>query len=668
MRVVNAFRAAGCNRVCSCLDWGPDDRLAYGSSSGVVIYNVQSVRVEEVLQGHTDRVNCTLWLRTAGLASSTGRCQALVSGAADCTVLVWLLQPTPSSPWCQIASLKAHESPVSAVSCVWESQTSLVLVSVADDKHAAALTCIPGHDRAWIMLALGGVDNAIRLFVRPAEGNFQAACKLKGHADWIRSLAFTSAESSSQGQKTLLASASQDRYVRIWALSMAAAHQEQHAEGRQLHSERLASHGEASTSSLARYAPRQQFSLATGLWLSEESMGDAGAQNLGYYTCAWSPDCTAVVAHGYTGALHLWTRSAAGGWVARQALGGHYASVVDLAWGLGDTCLFTASEDQTARVFAKFSGRWCEIARPQVHGHDFSCLAYLPPEQADGRAPPLQGGWGRVLYASGSEEKVLRVLEAPQAFLDTLDLAQGVASPAGQAPSNPGGAGERALGAAVAALGLSNKAIYASRAAEDSNSMQSRSVGPAAYGEGPDLAPCAAPSATAEPPLEEHLAQSTLWPEIIKLYGHGNDLFCVAGDTKGRYLASACKSQSAEFARIWLWDVHDWTPAGQLHAHTLTVTQLRFSPDGAFLLSASRDRSFALFQRSSTPGAEAPFELVTRVQKAHTRIIWAVAWAPDSCHFATGSRDGTVKLWSAAQLGTTGSAVKPLGTLLAELN
>ena len=38
-------------------------------------------------------------------------------------------------------------------------------------------------------------------------------------------------------------------------------------------------------------------------------MGDAGAQSLGYYTCAWSPGGDAVVAHGYTGALHLWQRS-----------------------------------------------------------------------------------------------------------------------------------------------------------------------------------------------------------------------------------------------------------------------------------------------------------------------------------------------------------------------
>lgn len=50
----------------------------------------------------------------------------------------------------------------------------------------------------------------------------------------------------------------------------------------------------------------------------------------------------------------------------------------------------------------------------QVHGHDFSCVAALP------------SGSGRgFVYASGSEEKVIRILEAPEAFLDTLAFVRG---------------------------------------------------------------------------------------------------------------------------------------------------------------------------------------------------------------------------------------------------
>ena len=94
-----------------------------------------------------------------------------------------------------------------------------------------------------------------------------------------------------------------------------------------------------------------------------------------------------------------------------------------------------------------------------------------------------------------------------------------------------GQAEERAYGAAVPALGLSNKALYAS----DSQQQPQQ--------EGPDLAPRAAPAAVSGRPLEEHLQQSTLWPEVYKVYGHGNELFCLAADPRGRFLASACRAQ-----------------------------------------------------------------------------------------------------------------------------
>ena len=47
----------------------------------------------------------------------------------------------------------------------------------------------------------------------------------------------------------------------------------------------------------------------------------------------------------------------------------------------------------------------------QIHGHDFACLAVLPKA-----SPPC--------YASGSEEKVIRILEAPQAYEDTIALGR----------------------------------------------------------------------------------------------------------------------------------------------------------------------------------------------------------------------------------------------------
>ena len=41
-----------------------------------------------------------------------------------------------------------------------------------------------------LLLALGNVDNSILLLLRDPAGSFNRVCRLRGHADWIRSLAF----------------------------------------------------------------------------------------------------------------------------------------------------------------------------------------------------------------------------------------------------------------------------------------------------------------------------------------------------------------------------------------------------------------------------------------------------------------------------------------------
>ncbi|CAD7699915.1 unnamed protein product [Ostreobium quekettii] len=601
-------------------------------------------------------------------------------------------------------------------------------------------------------LALGGTDCRVHLWLRQPGGHFEKCCRLSGHQDWVRSLAFLHAgQGQSGGERLLLASASQDRYIRIWCIR------------RNVEKGSSTSKTDPPSSTLSRLGPSSHFTTqhstysvalesllighedwvhsvqwsppiepgpgvpsieprpgapsidesgarglsiepgsagpimgtvqsgecaqpllllsasmdrtmmvweydgSCGLWMNKESVGDAGSTALGYYGGVFGPDGLSIMAHGFTGALHLWRREDGrqdGGWVPHHAMTGHYGEVLDLSWALDGSCLITVGGDQTARITARVDGHWCEIARPQVHGHDFFGLAVIPPTTT---TP------GRNLYASCSEEKVIRVFEAPQAFHDTLSLAQGcqhshangqaAQSATGQISQGPG-CTSRPLGAVVKALGLTNKAVYADEgtaSANDGPDDRLVGIGGDQYAAGPEFAPAAAPTACEGPPFEEHLSQNTLWPEVHKLYGHGDNVTCLAADPTGRWLVSACKAQSPEVAAIWVWDIQEWRPAGTLQAHTLTVTQLQFSNSGRYLLSGSRDRTFGVFALAargrlqdgggSQGDGSTPLTLLKRMPKAHSRIIWGVDWSPDDRFIATGSRDQRVKIWEMTEMG-----------------
>ena len=188
-----------------------------------------------------------------------------------------------------------------------------------------------------------------------------------------------------------------------------------------------------------------------------------------------------------------------------------------------------------------------------------------------------------------------------------------------------------------------------------------------------------------EPPLEEHLCQNTLWPEMHKLYGHGNEVYAVAHTNShiNALLASACKAQSPQAAEIILWDSVKGCEVQRLSGHNLTVTSLAFSPNDEYLVttticqsrrtepvqkairmlalvpidqqvSTSRDRALCLYSRDD----KGRYSLSSTVKKAHDRILW-------SCSFsqalqlgqgqggsskglyvvATGSRDKSLKTW-----------------------
>lgn len=101
-----------------------------------------------------------------------------------------------------------------------------------------------------------------------------------------------------------------------------------------------------------------------------------------------------------------------------------------------------------------------------------------------------------------------------------------------------------------------------------------------------------------------------------------------------------------ETSAIRLWNAKTWESLGVVPAHTLTVTQMVFSHDDAYLLSVSRDRQFAvLAKRSDADPAGPAYRVVATKPKAHARILWGCDWSHDDALYATAARDQTVKVW-----------------------
>ena len=448
-----------------------------------------------------------------------------------------------------------------------------------------------------------------------------------------------------------------------------------------------------------------------GLWIAETSVGDSSLTNIGFYGVMWSRDGEIVFAHSYTGGFHAWKRREALSidsnddnngafnalfdvgftsplcWEPQLSFTGHNMKAggpVDLCWCMNGQCLLSAGEDETTRMFVNWNG-WRELARPQVHGHKLACVALVEPctstirdlrgssddDDDDGtkcRHPVIGSA---LTLVSGAEEKVLRILQAPTFFIETflafsrdvghrrnIDMCESIL-----ATQNG-----NALGAFVPAMGLTNKAVFDDdESAEggsgaDTVASQRRRPRPVhqGYEDGPDIAPLAVPAARSSPPTEDHLRGSTLWPEVGKLYGHGNEVFACASTSRHsalRLIATSCRSQTADAAGIWLWSTESWKPVGTpLKGHTLTVTDISFSRDGNCLVSVSRDRSVCVFVNTVRDCPDCGFELARRIPKAHSRIIWGCAWSPSASMFATCSRDRTVKLWTVRLLADADSS------------
>ncbi|KAM9966504.1 hypothetical protein ACTFIR_006722 [Dictyostelium discoideum] len=454
---------------------------------------------------------------------------------------------------------------------------------------------------------------------------------LSGHDDWVYSIHWSPArrdqETGKKVQEQMLISASMDKTAIVWRPDR-----------------------------------------TTGIWIDESRVGDMGGNILGQYGAVFSPCSQYILSHGYNGAFHFWkqnTSQKSSFWEPQIVVSGHFGPVQDLMWSPDYSYFISCSTDRTLRLFSEWKRSnnnnnsnlennkeqqiisWNEIARPQIHGYDLECFTFINKKTH--------------VIVSGAEEKIMRAFVGSQNFVDTLLNISKVQ------PVNDGT--QRPLAANQPSLGLSNKPYFTGGSdynentdnnnnnngeenTEDSIKMKMGGGGDEGGGGGEgmdtgyfeDEIPFN-PEVLSEPPFEEHLLQSSLWPEIHKFYGHGNEIIAVACSADGMYLASTCRASSADQATVRIWNVSNWKECANLKGHTLTVVNLSFSHNSKYLLGVSRDRMWTLWERSAL-NAEEPFVKVISAPKSHGRIIWSGSWSHDDKFFATGARDKLVKVWN----------------------
>jgi len=238
-------------------------------------------------------------------------------------------------------------------------------------------------------------------------------------------------------------------------------------------------------------------------------------------------------------------------------------------------------------------------------------------------------------FASGAEEKVIRVFRAPRNFHTNFEKLTGVTLDANELEGVP-------EGAAVPALGLSNKAIFD----ESGTVTADREISHGAH------ETYMSQQFTAlnlkEAPKEEDLIQNSLWWEERKLYGHGAELQSLAVSPDRKWIASSCKATKQSQAVVMIWDAdRKGKPSCliELAGHQLTVIKIVFSPDSKRLLTLGRDR-IAIVWMLNQENVWIKDEVIGKEKNGHTRLIWNGCWGKKEQCFYTVGRDKQLIKWT----------------------
>ncbi|CCJ31490.1 unnamed protein product [Pneumocystis jirovecii] len=233
-----AMISSGCNSSPNVSDWSPYSGLiAFGTHQNVALYdpfNVNCNGIFETLIGHTGSVTAVRFF--------WGFCdkkEGILSGSLDSTVKIWKKK---TNCFECVYTILEHKSPIHVLATlasyiiigatdgmisIWKINdldtyelfidNIQVINSVNMYPLSMSLHVLPNTTN--MLFTVGGSSNLIDVYVSSIVNGkyvFTYISSLDGHSDWVRSLDITVEQKTGD---LLLASASQDKYVRIWRIA-----------------------------------------------------------------------------------------------------------------------------------------------------------------------------------------------------------------------------------------------------------------------------------------------------------------------------------------------------------------------------------------------------------------------------------------------------------------
>ena len=246
-KVEQKYISIGCNRTSNTADINDEGLMAFGGGRYVCLWNPNDENrkgIYSTLIGHESDVSIVKFIQK-GYGSS-----GILSGDSKGQSIIWRRQS--NGHYAIGCKLESHQRSISAIGTlkapkVNDQSDELVVTGGSDsiakvfkinDKNESklcqtidlnnkfpldiTLSYLPQSQTPIMALTL--TNNRIEIYIwNESEESFYKTLSLEGHEDWVRSLSFATLptaiiDGKLEPETVLLASGSQDGYIRLWAI------------------------------------------------------------------------------------------------------------------------------------------------------------------------------------------------------------------------------------------------------------------------------------------------------------------------------------------------------------------------------------------------------------------------------------------------------------------